>query len=506
MGAVGVLWLAVDVSAQTSDQPLSAIDWLSQSAAALDAETAETTIIEPPVAGNAATPEISVSSLDAPSPDTIGLFPSGFNGFPKTIWAMSTQADLIALIGDRTPYSLPVMQELLQVLLLIEADAPKDATANGALFLARIDRLIADGSIETAQAMLDLASPKTRADVFQRWFDLALLTQTQDKACAAFQASPQLAPSASARIFCLARVGDWQTAALTLNTQRVLGDIPDEEEDLLARFLDPELYEDNRNLRPPSDVTPLIFNLRSAIGESLPTSNLALAYVHSDLRDTVGWKSRLEAAERLARAGVISDNLLLGIYTDRRPSASGGVWDRAKAIQRFDKAIEAQDDLNAISQTLLAAWHAAQKAKIEVPFARLYAQELIDLTFDDDVMPVVLNIGLLSSQYEEFALKADASFLTALARGFPDGAAPASAHESAIYDGFTDAGPDPQLAHLLTQGKLGEAILRNLDLLEVGAAGDTQALSRSLALFRSVGLEDFARRAALQILILERIR
>ncbi len=67
-------------------------------------------------------------------------------------------------------------------------------------------------------------------------------------------------------------------------------------------------------------------------------------------------------------------------------------------------------------------------------------------------------------------------------------------------------GPAPMLpeglAERLAQGRLGEEILRNLTRL--GGPGDPRALAEGLGVLRAMGLEDIARRAALQSLLLER--
>ena len=79
--------------------------------------------------------------------------------------------------------------------------------------------------------------------------------------------------------------------------------------------------------------------LETGQGPGLMFVTLPLAFAHAELRDTAGWKSQIESAERLARAGVIAPNVLLGLYTERLPAASGGVWDRAAAFQRFESAL-----------------------------------------------------------------------------------------------------------------------------------------------------------------------
>ena len=61
-----------------------------------------------------------------------------------------------------------------------------------------------------------------------------------------------------------------------------------------------------------------------------------------------------------------------------------------------------------------------------------------------------------------------------------------------------------RLIGLLSEGRLGEAILISMRGLVDGQAGDYAALTQSLASLRQMGLEDVSRRAALQMLLLKR--
>ncbi|MES2541924.1 MAG: hypothetical protein V4583_15285, partial [Pseudomonadota bacterium] len=100
-------------------------------------------------------------------------------------------------------------------------------------------------------------------------------------------------------------------------------------------FLDPDLFEGEPVPPAPSPVTPLDWMIYAAIGEPLPTEGLPIAFSYAELSPRVGWKSQIEAAERLTRAGTIPPNVILGLYTEREPAASGGVWDRVATFQAF---------------------------------------------------------------------------------------------------------------------------------------------------------------------------
>ena len=137
-----------------------------------------------------------------------------------------------------------------------------------------------------------------------------------------------------------------------------------------------------------------------------------------------------------------------------------------------------------------------------MPFARLYAPALADISLTGKAADIALALGLLSPNYELAALDAAPSFLTTLAAGTPIG--PNTHVEFAVFTGFTGAEPAPDLAALARTGNLGEALLHSITTFNAGLAGDTDALTATLAFWRFVGLEDVARKAALQILILDR--
>lgn len=500
---------------QHQSAPLSAIDWLSdtvnepvsQPVAGPVVLNPSATALEAAVTNSASVEGITVMTLDGPTPDAVGLLPPSVTGLPRDFWGRSSSQELARLIRNQDPHNIPAMQDLLKMILLAELDAPIDADATGNLFLARIDKLLDMGTLEQAQALLERAGPHT-PELFRRWFDVALLTGTEDAACETLRTNADIAPTFPARIFCLARNGDWHAAAVTLDTAKVLGHVTAEEDALLARFLDPELYEGEPPLPLQKHVTPLVFRMREAIGEPLPTPALPRAFANADLRPITGWKPQIEAAERLATTGAVDENKLLGLYTERLPAASGGVWERVDAMQAFDTAYQA-DDPGAISKTLPVVWAEMKKAGLEVPFAALYGKGLSRLPLSAEAAPLAFTVGLLSEDYETVAAKFKASsptekFLVALARGDMTEAVAPNNKARAIMAGFTATGGSAYFKQLLDDKKLGEAILQSIDLFNKGAGGDLQNARKALVLLRSVGLEDTARRAALQLMLLDR--
>ena len=465
---------------------------------------------EPAVTDDATSPEITVTPLDMPSPDGIGLLSPEVTGLPATLWSGSDQSRLIDLIATTRADGLPAMRDLLVTLVLAEANPPIGAGPEGAFLLARIDKLLDMATLDPAQALVE-AADIGRPQFYRRWFDISLLTGTEDRACESLRKQPDLAPTWPARIFCLARNGDWRGAALTLNTARALGDITDEEDALLSRFLDPALSEAADPLPPPSRISPLVFLMRDAIGEGVPTAGLPLAFAHADLRSTAAWRNEVIAAERLVAAGAVSENLLLAAYTRQSPAASGGVWDRAAAVQRLDAALD-RGRANDIAAATPDAWAAFGEVGAEAAFARLFAEQLSRVAgaMDADTAALVARIGLLSPGYETIARDpASARHLSDLLVGVATGdagnvAPPDDPARRGVHYAFAGAPPPDDLVALLPEARLGEALLLAGALLNDGVRTDPTRVRDALAFLRHVGLEDTARRAALQYLLLER--
>ncbi len=517
------LW-ALALGPGQAESPLSAIDWLSQPVAtvvpaqpAVAAPKAKPKTKEAPVAKGGALPaEVSVSVLGGPSPDAVGLLTPAQTGFPHALWGLGLTDEAAAALTRADPVGLPALQSLLVTLLLAESLPPADAGQDGRLLLARIDKLLALGALDQAQALLDAALPARTPELFRRSFDVALLTGHEDRACQALALAPELSPTLPTRVFCMARAGDWSSAALTLRTAQALGHVTPTEDALLSRFLDPDLYEADPVPPAPKPVTPLIWRIYEAIGEPLPTTMLPLAFAYADLSDRAGWKAQLEAAERLTRAGAITPNQMLGLFTQRDPAASGGVWDRVDAFQRFESALQS-GDLTAVEQRLPLAYARMTDVELEVAFATLFADRLAGLALTGDAARIAYDLGLLSPDYARLSKSPLAPddlrgrFLAGLAQGnLTDLTAPDSMARAIApaFDGSALKGSGASLSDdarlLIEQQRIGEALLFAMARIEIGLHGELGKVTEGLALLRQLGLEDVARRTALELMLLER--
>lgn len=519
--ALGIfLPVAFSVHAETA-APLSVIDWLDKPTSGAQLPRAPiqrgiqkktNPINEPAVTDSGTAPVITTHPLDSAAPRNVGLVPSSITGMKPDLWKNSDVPDLARSISKLPELALPAANALLFTLLLAEVESPPAGpAAQDALTRARVEKLMALGAVDPALALIEQAGAATSRSLFDLWAQLSLLVGTEDTACGALSRATYLTKDAGLRIFCAARNGDWDTAALTFGSAKALNLLPREKLNVLDRFLNPDLFEDSVPLPTPDEIDPLTFRLFETIGEALPTGPLPRAYAVADLRDIAGWKSQLEAAERLTRVGALPDNRLLGLYTDRKAAASGGIWDRVRAVQRFDTAINT-GSADAVNKTLPTAWYSMQRSGLEVSFAAVFQERLSQITLTGPAAIIKARIGLLSPAYETVAVELannislgpDTALIRAVAQGEAAPTAPTVALPRAIHDAFSTPAPRAEWIEMAKSGRLGEALIATLDSLRDGANGDSRALRESLSTLRALGLEDTARRAALQILLLDR--
>ncbi|MCC5985044.1 MAG: hypothetical protein JJU42_11830 [Rhodobacteraceae bacterium] len=520
--------------ARRDDDPLSAIDWLSDSFTALPAFPDRGGSDSPAASDGIRDERIEVHVLGADGAEVVGLFPAERVGLRRDFWGATPAAEIAARLRALRTDTLPVAQTLILRILLAEFDppltAPVEATmqppapdlegrrapGDDPLLLARIDTLRSFGAVEQAMQLAESGARMT-PPLWQRWFDLALLLGDEERACAALEGQPRLGPGDAARIYCLARQGDWAAAMLGLQTARTLGGLDPVDAALLARFLDAE-DADRAGADPvPQIETPLQWRILEAVGEPVYTNALPVAFAHADLRGTAGWRAQIEAAERLTRTGALEPNRLLGLYTGARAAASGGIWDRVRAVEVFERALES-GDAAAIGPALERLWQQAQAAELETAFAALFGPRLAGAELSGAAQQIAFDMALLGPDPVAAAEGprpegARAAFLAAIVTGHPapdlaaqvQNRATAEAIAAALAPTNAADAPVPDtMAARIAQGHHGDTVLAALERLADGAAGDLRALTDALATLRALGLENVARRAALEAMILQR--
>jgi hypothetical protein len=460
------------------------------------------------VAKSGAVEPVAVTRLDQGNPDSTGTVSARAADLPADLWGNSDAATLAGLVLRTSP-RLPALRRLERRLLAAQLQAPPTQAGDvGKLFLARVDKLLDMGATGAARELLRAAGPPD-PQRFRRIFDISLLSGDEAEACTLMDKTPGVAPSFPARIFCLALGGDWAAAALVYHGAEALDQIDPQMAALLAQYLDDGYSDQQQELTPPRVVTPLDLRLYEAIGQPLSSTELPLAFALADLDQNGGWKARLDAAERLARAGAIPASKLRSIYVEQKPAASGGVWDRVMVIARLDAALGAGKPAR-VAQLLPAAWDAMQSQELEPALAAMFGARLMAETLPEDAARIRFHLGLLGDDFEAVArahspLDPDEEILRGIALGDTSGLE-AQDQLGLMLKRVFDAPPAaaPAAFAELLPGREGEALLNALDDITEGARGDYRRVENGLLLLRSLGQETVARRTAIEMLVLER--
>jgi len=513
-------WLALCLTlapaagaAQENGAPLTAIDWLER---ALNTPQPPAIAPEPPrTSPNTEAPvlpeshfeAISVLPLSGAEQDATGLFTAERIGLPRDFWGPTPITEIVDAIAALPADTLPSSARLGLRLLMAEFAPPADLSpaTRGALLLARIDKLIALGALQQASQLIEAAQDTTVA-LRERAFDIALLLGEEDRACAQMSGQITARDGQAAQIFCMARRGDWQSAYSSLVVAKSLGMIESSEGALLMRFLEEEEIEFTPP--PPQTITPLGWRIMEALGDPVTTAGLPVAFAHADLRGTSGWRAQLDAAERLTRIEAVQPNRLFGLYTQRRPAASGGLWERVRAVQTLERAIASRNVTN-IGTELIAAWPLFAAVELENAFATTHAQTLADLPLTGPAAHILWEMLLLAQDRIDraAALEPDtelARFVMALAKGAPLPEITSPQMAAAIHLGFQDTAlPDPVQSQL-QNGELGLVLLGALDQIAQAATGDLHAATLGLQRLHALGLDAEARQIAVEMLLLDR--
>jgi hypothetical protein len=366
-----------------------------------------------------------------------------------------------------------------------------------------------------AEALIERAGAET-PDLFRRMFDVGLLLDRAEPACEALRRNPQLSPTLPARIFCLARDGDWNAAEITLTLGGNMGG-DQRRGGACARALPrPRALRASAAGRSAGAVHAARLPAARGSRPAAAAGTAAAAFLHHDLADYLPMRMRITAAERLVLEDVVEPDILFAAYRAGAPAASGGFWDRAAAVQALDAALEAGEG---IGPALLGADAALAERGLRVAFARAYggALKTIDpAALDAEARRTAVELLLLAGEPRAAARAAGRgrddtlALLLALARAdaverLPS-APPADPQLAAIHEALSgNPPPDPRVERLLAlgdEGRTGEMLLGALALVADGPRVDPGALRSAIVVLEVAGQGEAARRIALETVLL----
>ncbi|MFQ3355109.1 MAG: hypothetical protein ACI8Y9_000843 [Paracoccaceae bacterium] len=460
--------------------PLSVIDWLSEAYAPDKKKIKLSTTLSPPLEN---------------------AFFIENNTLLHKSWEDSNTEALEKLISILDYDVNPELLNLIYKVLISEMGPANDSISSESLLLIRVNKLIEFGAIEQAQTLLESANPNSSL-IFERLFDLSLITYTEETTCDRFLNNPSISSDYKIRIFCLARAGNWQSAETTLHASFALNLISTENYMLLMKFLAPENVSEHVIFIPIGLPTFLQYRILEAIGEKILGETLPNSFAHFELSQNTEWKGRILASERLIRTGALPFSQLLNVYQERQLSKSGGVWERVRLINQLEKILTEGSDLKKLS-----AFEIANTELISVDlhgFALThYTPILLQILKRIQKEPVDINALIKPQDLEAISMlnslsNAEQEPTNVNNSSFFSEALTVSDHIQ-VLDNLTGEYINYSLRDLISQDKRGEALLLALNLLKREHYADETKIKQGLKLLLSLGYSKQAEKTALFI-------
>jgi len=292
---------------------------------------------------------IEVAPLAPIDPDWAGPLTPDQGGFPLALWQATPRALVVALVPRLPVTDSPLLQELAKRLLLSNATAPAPRPAAGQaadqpdLVEMRLERLIAAGQIEAANAVLALMPNRGSGEALERRrVELAFLGDNPKAACALVADDVRRFQNplwSRALITCQALSGDHAGAGLGLDLLREQKAPKDDSFDALVQIVGGRKIK----LERLPDPSPLHLALLIASKQQLPADALTGASPAA-LRAWAGAEGaplpqRLAAAERAAVLGAFPLDQLRALYekVETTPEERANALSRA-AVEKGPRA------------------------------------------------------------------------------------------------------------------------------------------------------------------------
>jgi len=273
-------------------------------------------------AGAAARPDrpgrgVEAVPLGAPDADSVGTLDPDQGGFGVDMWADTDRAVVEALLPALPAASSRATAAMARRLLLSRAIAPAGDRGDSLLAL-RAERLIAMADAKGAAALLAAAPRADDERLALAEAEALFLAKDENAACARVRAAPRsfAAPYwQQADAFCLALTGDHPRAALIAGVLRERGGGVPEGFYGLIDALGGDKRAEIGTLEPPRALYGAMLRAAAvkpprAVAESAAPL-LLRAVAESAAADP---DQRLDAAERAARAGILSPEELVAAY------------------------------------------------------------------------------------------------------------------------------------------------------------------------------------------------
>ena len=483
---------------ENKEQPLSAIDWLTDLYLRIEEEP---NLLNPSIEVNSAFSTAQPTNLNATT-GSISVAKKKPLDLSKIFIKKSSFENLSKMISQIDNDIPPPLLSLFYKILSTHYTEAFEEDSDHQLLKAQIDKLLNFGAVNKAKFILDHEKINSNY-FFDRWFSINLITYTEQELCKSSISKQYHLSKYKEKIFCLAILKNIKTAKLTLTGLEALEVISLRDEVLLYNLLHPDmdLLSNYENLE--SNITPLDYRIYKHIGKKLSLKKLPKMYHYSTLLGEPIWEVKISATEGLVKTGAVKFEKLISAYLEVPAEATGELSKRARLTINLEKNLKLQPTANTTTE-FTKLFRELQKVGLESAAIRHYSNDLLNLVNSEKNSNKVLKFLLKSADLNTLRKLKNIKKLTPIYRAL-------------IFDTPLKRKPNSKIAHallnasqqklvpivfeeLVAEGKYGDAILSSILLLSGENLKDPKNLEEGIGLLNFMGLNELARETSIYLL------
>ena len=418
---------------------------------------------------------------------------------PYYYWSWSDTEDISKKINGISLNSNPLIRNLFTAVLISEM--PVDLNS------IRLNKLIELGKFKEAQLFINVNDPTLKISSDPQ-FIINIIRGNDTLACAQYKKTESITPSLKKKLYCLTYENEMQQAKVIFETANILNFTNAYDTEILKILL-------SNKLKTPifiqkkgyilSALDYVILAKKEAISDDIIIPITFLSY---DFNQSINFRKKLIASEKLAKIGIISANQLFQLYKNGVIDKNYGVGlkERILVINSLEKSINSNDPVQ-IKKFLTKGFSDFEKIGLSNQFCNYYKDHILKQQGLGWKTPISIKMNLLTGDYSKITNKIsiNSNFIPAqsIAKNDYSKLGNISAFEESIISAIRDPIYKEENIILIEQGRIGEVILSSISHLTIKTGNINTNIKNGLRGLMQTGLEKTAKLIAIQYILMD---
>jgi hypothetical protein len=361
------------------------------------------------------------------------------------------------------------------------------------------------GRLREAQLFIKTNDPTLSASSDQQ-FDINILRGNDTLACAQTFSSNHRLTSLKKKLYCLSYEGRTEEAAITFETAKTLDFIVGNDINILNVLLRPNENENNPFWKSKDSLSNLdiVILTKNGINQTKEIKDIRPhIYIYNQNNDK---EKQIISAEYLTKMAIISSDKLFNLYKNNSLDTfnSAKLQSKIEHVRSLEKAILMEQD-KVIQALLIEGWKIFEKNNLSKQFCQNYSDELLKQFNSGWVTVLSTKMNLLTGNFSKMnnQLSTNSNLIAAqgIAKNDYSDVKNLASHKINIVDAIRYSDYEEENIILIEQGKIGEVILKSIDLLSVQNSKSKSNIKAGLRGLMQADLKETAKKLAIEYIL-----